>query len=721
MARGRLVLGAVLTAALAALAVAWLERRCTRPNPTATGRWFAVPPRPPPAEGWSLLDLRALNEQSAGDGGFIVARGGHLAHGETGASVRFWGVNGPPRELSGAALRRCARALAGRGVNLVRLHQGYFTASGEVDPQRVAHAIEVVEALKAEGIYTYLSIYYPLWLTPAQGTAWLQGYDGAKHPFAALEFNLDFQQRYRAWWSALLTTPSPATGRRLVDEPAVAGAEIQNEDSLLFPTLDAIPAPQRALLEARFGAWLAARYGSVTAALHSWGDPGDSGDAPAQGRAGVRPLWKVVAERTPRDRDTIRFLVALQTAFYAETYAHLRALGFRGLISASNWKTASPTLLDPLERLSNLPADVLDRHLYLDPARQGAEAAWSLRAGQTFEDRSALRLGTGEPGRPGALETPLSAARFEGKPSMISEVSWERPNRFRAEAPLYLAAYGALRGEDAIVHFWVEDCEGRSTTRGNAYPWPLMTPGQAGLFPAAALLFREGLVLRGDPVARVRLDPERLFALDGAARPPAGAAGGRPLHPWLHLAGPLEISFSNGPTSLEPGGWEGLIDDRARTVRSATGELRLDGGAGLLIIDAPRAQGALGALGSRPSGLETTDLRISSPLDPGQVIVVSLDGQPLSSSARMLVQTMSEERTTGFTAELLGSGRSRLLDPGGDPWLVRELEGTIRFKRADSASLRVTALDLDGRPAQEIGDARDFRLAPSTLYYLVHR
>ena len=36
----------------------------------------------------------------------------------------------------------------------------------------------------------------------------------------------------------LLTTPAPVTGHKLIDEPAVFGVEVQNEDSFFFWTSD---------------------------------------------------------------------------------------------------------------------------------------------------------------------------------------------------------------------------------------------------------------------------------------------------------------------------------------------------------------------------------------------------------------------------------------------------------------------------------------------------
>jgi hypothetical protein len=63
-----------------------------------------------------------------------------FVHSDTDEPVRFWGVNGPPRDLSGAPPKICARMLAKRGVNPVRVNGGLFNADGQVAPVKVAHA-----------------------------------------------------------------------------------------------------------------------------------------------------------------------------------------------------------------------------------------------------------------------------------------------------------------------------------------------------------------------------------------------------------------------------------------------------------------------------------------------------------------------------------------------------------------------------------------------------
>lgn len=232
---------------------------CLAAPPAHVDGWFPFEPGPDPLTDKSAIDLRFLNEKFAGENGGITIQDGRFAYAKTREPVRFWAVNGPPHELKGADLQRCARVLAKYGVNLVRVHGGYFNADGEVDLGKVRHAHEIVSAMKAEGIYTYFSIYFPLWLQPKPEASWLPGYNGQQHPFAALFFNPDFQTRYRTWWKVLLTTPDPTTGRTLADEPAVAGLEMQNEDSFFFWTFSEanIPDPELQLLEKQFGDWLA--------------------------------------------------------------------------------------------------------------------------------------------------------------------------------------------------------------------------------------------------------------------------------------------------------------------------------------------------------------------------------------------------------------------------------------------------------------------------------
>jgi hypothetical protein len=702
----------------------------------AEAGWFAFDPKSDPFDASAALDLRSLNEKEAGEGGQIAVKDGEFVHSKTGQPVRFWAVNSPPEEAKDrAALRQTARMLAKHGVNLVRVHGGYFDENGAVQPLKVQRAIAIVEEMKAEGIYTHFSIYFPLWLTPKAGTPWLPGYDGKKKPFAALFFNKDFQKVYQDWWKALLTTPGEKTGRRLADDPAVAGLEIINEDSLFFWTFtaDNVPDPELRIVETMFGGWLKKKYGSPDAALAKWGGAKLPRDNPAEGRLGFRGLWDMFNQKSPRDKDTAAFLLDVQRGFYQDTAKYLHGLGYKGLITASNWVTASPEVFGPIEKYSYTVGDFIDRHGYFGCNEKGDNAEWSMRDGHTYLDRSALKFEAEEPGKPRQFVHPVMDVHYDGKPSMISETTFCRPNRYRSEAPLFFAAYGALQHGDAIVHFALDGTTWAVKPNYFMQPWTLMSPAMMGQFPAAALIYRQRLVTPGDTLVDLNLKVQDLVDLKGTPLPqdasfdelrlkdvPQGAAvkPGNVIDPLVHFAGRTDVHFTaeGGPAKLKD--LAPYIDRKAQIIRSTTGELLLDYGKGVLTINTPAAQGVSGALkDAGPADLKTVAIASDMPL--GHIIAVSLDGKPLATSQKILLQVMSEEKATGFETEPAGGQTLRIKSIGHDPWQVRELRGTVRLKRPDAAQLKVTALDFNGYRAKAMGTAAEIKLDPATLYYLI--
>ena len=699
------------------------------------GGWFDFAPQADTFATNSAIDLRGLNEKFAGEHGRIIANDGKFVHSSSGQPVRFWAVNGPPHELQGDALKQCARLLAKYGVNLVRIHGAVFDKDGEADPAKVAHIQEVVAAMKAEGIYTHISIYFPLWFKPRADLPWLEGYNGNQNPFAALMFNPKFQEKHHAWFQALLTKPDPKTGKTLLDEPAVFGVEIQNEDSYFFWTFDEknIPDPQLRLIEKQFGDWLVKKYGSLDAAFAAWKNQKAKRDVPGEGLVGFRPLYNIFTEKSARDQDTATFLLEAQTRFYRGTYDFLRRVGFKGLIHASNWATASPEVFGPLEKLSYASCDFIDRHGYFECNHKGDNAAWSIRPGHTYSDRSALRFDAGEPGKPKQFVHPVMDPHYGDKPSMISETTFTRPNRYRSEAPLYFAAYGALQDSDCLVHFAFDGARWQVKPNFWMQQWTLATPSMLGQFPAAALIYRRGLVAPGSVVAEVNLNTNDLRQLKGTPLPqdasfdelrlkdvPQGTEvkPGQRLDPLLHYAGRAHVDLTGEPGAVKVTDLKSLVDHAAQTVTSTTGELKLDYGKGLLLIKAPRAQGASGNL-KAAGRLELAALSVSSDLDLAHIIAVSLDDQPLASSRRILLQVMSEERASGFETEAAGPNVKKITNIGRDPWQVKSLSGTVAFKRADAAQLKATALDSSGQPAGEAGTAKEIKLRPETVYYLI--
>jgi hypothetical protein len=266
-------------------------------------------------------------------------------------------------------------------------------------------------------------------------------------------------------------------------------------------------------------------------------------------------------------------------------------------------------------------------------------------------------------------------------------------------------------------------------------PWTLMSPAMTGQFPAAALIYRKGLVSAGEILVDLDLALPDLFDLKGTPLPqdanfddlrakdvPTGTAlkPGDVIDPLVHYAGRTNVNFvPKGPAKARMKDVSRLIDRKRQVVTGAGGQLRLDYGKGVLTIDAPSAQGASGSL-LGAGKVDLKDLAIAPRMDLGHIVAVSLDGRPLATSSRILLQVMSEEKSAGFRAEPAGPLK-KIASIGHDPWMVREFEGVVRFKRADAEDLKVAALDANGDAAERVGSASEIRLRPRTLYYLITR
>jgi hypothetical protein len=705
------------------------------PWPAPPEGFFTFDPGLDASDG-SVLDLRFLNHRAAGDGGPIVGRGSILAAAERADPTRFWGVNatGDVLAFSTESMLRMARGLAKRGVNLVRLQARLWRDEDftRLDERKLERVHQLAAALRVNGIYLALSIYFPLWLEP-DARSGLAGYEGDTQAFGLAFFEPKLEEIYRGWWTQLLTPPNPATGRSLAADPALALVELINEDSLLFHTFEPygdVPAAQMARLERAFGRFLEGKYGSVAAALLRFGGMPIRGDAAHDGRVGLLPPSEIVRWRTQRARDTAAFLNGLMRSFYERSAAHVRALGFRGSVICSNWVTADARVLGPLDKWANTACDVMDRHGYHSGPHVGAAASYDVRAGDRYGDASALRYeGNADDRDASALDLPFTSIEYDGKPMVVSEFNWVEPNRFRAEAPFLAAAYGSLQGVDAFA-FFALDTPGFSTTLGK---FSVADPLILGQFPAFALVYRKGYLREAPAVARARLGLSDLGLLRGApfVAPPAldqlrasepsnvPSAGDGTLDPRTFLVGKVTARFVPQETEIALDPLARFIDEERGTVTSSTGELVWDARSGLATMRAPRVQGLVGFT-ARAGVRRLGDVDVELLAEYGSLVVVSLDGEPLARSKKMLVQVVSEAQNSGWSAP--GDAVRPIVSIGHPPILVREIKGSVTFRRPDVASLRATALDHAGRPARTLASLElGLPLLPDVLYYLVDR
>lgn len=680
----------------------------------------------------SPIDLRSLNEKFAGEKGFITVKGDRFVHAKTGEPVKFWGVNAGPDivRLPKPFIDYLARHLAKLGINIVRIHGSPWRSNNvrQIDAGYLDNLFYFIAAMKRQGVYTSLSIYFPLWLRLSEQREGFEGYKD-QHPFALLFFNRKFQEIYKSWWRTLLTTPNPYTGVPLRNEPALAYVELVNEDSYLFWTFnyDAVPAPQMEILEREFGEWLERKYGSLEKALREWKGHSHQRDNFSQKRVGFVSLWEIFNQRDRRCQDTAEFLAKHQRNFFEMMTKFIKEeLGYKGLIVCSNWITADERTLGPLDKWSNLVGDFMDRHGYFSGAHKGERAGWAISVDDLYSDLTALTL----PQKEKSFSLPVMDICYNGKPSIISEINWTPPNRFRAEFPVLCAAYGALQGSDGFFFFALTGPFWQRTLSKFA----IQTPTVMGQFPATALIFRKGLLKTADEVIRVEAKLSDLFTLKGVpVRTPVNLDELRAkdipegkrikveqleaIDPLSFFVGRVTINITERGNASEIADLSRFIDRDKQIVKSSTGELVWDYGRGILSIDAPKVQGAVGFL-DRVGRIELTDVSMEIDAEYASVLLVSLDDLPLRNSHKILVQVATEEQNNGWRSEPSG-GLLKIVALGGAPLLMKNAIGQIAFRRPDAVRCKVIALDSNGYPLRTIGEATRFSLQPGILYYLV--
>jgi len=689
----------------------------------------------------SLFDLRPLNEAEAGSQGRIVAHGDDFVFQKTGKNVRFWGVciGSEMMEMDPADMDYLAQRLAKTGVNLVRFHNaGCLQQETE---KCVQQTHRLVAALKKQGIYSYMN----WWCTAVNGKAMSFYFD-----------EVMLKEHYLKWVRTLLEPVNPHTGLSLAKDPAVLAVELLDEDSILWHSFK----PHQTLwpeawdrLERRYYDWLAAKYGTLDKATNAWGpEQWPKGDNFEKQRAAMYPMYLLGSadwapgQRNPkRAADQLEFLTGVQRLWNADMKSWLqKELGYDGIVVAGNWQSGDSRLLDPLDQYANMAGDATAWNCYF-----AGPADCESRVGPKtiYEDLSLLK---------NPLQGMLMHKRVAGKPHLMTEGDWCLPNRFRAEEPFLEACYGALQGMNGWCLFSIQ----KDWMKKYLRRWPIQVPVAMGQFPAAALIYRREYVKQAPVVINDALAIKDLYALKGATFVPkfsgsvdfnARVADATPASTAATEPNPVKAALAKadglayyvgrvvrtigdtpGASSILPD-LDKYIDRRGQVVRSVTGEMSLDYGKGLCTVNAPCAQGVTGFLQAAGT-IALADVSIAMQNEYGTVLVVSLDGKPLKSSAKILVQVMTEEQQYGYKTEPIKHAFAKdqpeldclkVITTGDAPIGVRKFSGSVTLKRADAAKLKVAALDVNGHKTRDLpagsGDSLKIELLPDCLYYVIQK
>jgi hypothetical protein len=252
-----------------------------------------------------------------------------------------------------------------------------------------------------------------------------------------------------------------------------------------------------------FNQWLLKKYGS----RQSWMLPGRVTMAkkrflredPAKGTV-IRPPLGIWGERTitwkepyaslegpARFADHMEFLAEIERENFQEIQAYLRQLGVRCVINLSNLPCG------PAELRCTSDADVTEHNNYWNHPVGG------FRLPVTFHNQEMCAIDPRFPGSGFAMHSPAALSRgvVQDKPFVVTEWNCIPVTRFRVDAILQMACYGALQDWDGLLLFTYT---GLGTKRlfedRGIYSFfdSCADPAIWGFFGIAAAIFRLGLV-----------------------------------------------------------------------------------------------------------------------------------------------------------------------------------------------------------------------------------
>jgi len=693
-------------------------------SPTSQTTW-AFEPAQDTYDRRSLLDLRYLNEAIAGESGFVkLAADKESFLKGNGEPLRFWGVNVATKRLNDQQLQDQGRFLAKRGVNLVRLHESLVPKTPEsqftdLDMETRDRIWRTVAAMKQAGIYVTVSPYWahivkpqPNWPVPQSG----------KNLSGLLFFNPELQTAYKAWWRDLLEPVNPYTGIALKDDPAIAYWHLQNEDSLLFWTIQQLQGQDLNQLSQQYGQWLQQKYGSLAKAQGYWGQKATlPTDNLAGNQMALYPIYELTkpvnanSDKGKRLADQTQFLTETMAEFNQQMVKFLREeVGVKHLINANNWRTASTPLLNDAERYSYTPTEIIGVNRYYNGGgHQGEKAGWAIINGDRFANQSVLFH---------PLKFPLTLKQVAGHPLIVSESSWVPPLGYQSEGPLLISAYRSLLGIDGFDWFAMKEPQWRQPSSANGFlpslgKWVINTPELLGNFPAAALLYRQNYVQLGQPIVQEQrtltdlwnrqpalITEEAGFDPNRDRQPEIRSQTGKTqVNPLAFLVGPVQVRYGVSQGKNQVGNLAPHLQTQQNQVRSITGEMTWNYGQGLFTLDAPKAQAVTGFL--RNAGpIPLTDVAIASENTYGTAIVVSLDGKEIKNSQKLLVQVGTEARPTHWqqrpTTWQDNQGKSHqgfeVVNYGQAPWRI--VNHAMTFTINNPTLTTATVLDLNGLP-----------------------
>ena len=623
------------------------------------------------------------DEAPAGKHGFVKVNGESLCF-EDGTPARFWGVcmNGAACFPSHEYSEKVARRLAMAGVNCVRLHQldGEFhtpnifqfrkgtrlTSTRKFDETSMDRLDYFIYCMKKNGVYCYLDNMVFRHFKSGDGVVdadKMELYAG--RPYSIFDPTMiELQKEYS---TNLWTHVNPYTGLAYKDDPVFILTEIVNETHIwhkhYFPSKGRT-APKHVpyyenLLRSQLKQWAEENKADVDA---------DTVD-----------IWSL-------EEDVVNRFKLEKTWEYNKTmYEHLRGLGIKIPITGCNW-VPSETGSFNLYAQKNA-CDYMDGHHYYYDWAWGEDEKVGVNAQINGYEEV---LGN------------LPKMHIKDRPFFVSEWGSPFPNSYRAEAPIYYAAVGALQGWSGMTihtYAYAGDLErvdvigkqfSSATVGGVSYREGVFScwndPSIFGLFYHSALMLRRADITPADKKVGVRAPFSLKF--------PKKAYGDvLERHRVVSL---LEGQDETG-CDIVMNADEAMPREEKNIIMSDNGQMWRHLGRKFGAIDTPRTKIIYGKMARIAQSISNpfpetfvSGMKVVSQTDFGVIALSSLTDDPISKSDNLLLSAIGRSRNTDsqFDGE-------KLVDYGHAPIVAEAIRATITVE-TERTDLCIWGINAEG-------------------------
>ena len=626
----------------------------------------------------SMLDFSFLLDAPAGKYGFLKSKGENFVfENRPGIPVRFNGAN-LCNDIATRYTHEEAEMLADRiaavGFNAVRLHHfdsdlvDASRTDGAVDPDRLNNLHYLVYAMKKRGIYVTLDLY------TRRTAGFPEKFKNMFDVKSRMVFSKALRDNLMNFARTMLTPVNPYTGLSLKDDPALITIGLINEDPMMtvheqykYPNADPL------------------RHKAIKAAFESW--------CSAQG---------IRAPEKPDAGLYTRFLNEHHLAIYREMTDALRAMGVRQMTSDISC-TAKAINAIPRKQF-----DYVDNHYYFSHPRALGNA-WSFPSSYSDGSMTTELFGN---------MTKVIASRIKGKPLMITEFNFCAPNSFRHEGGLAMGSISAFQNLNGIFVFeyagyshntkwntlkrtgghlgWfgVSVDPVRLLTqrviallylRGDVNPAPedgmetlTVTPDDYSLPAVQSFSFYRQAEESDIPAKFHNLAFYTKIATDAAERVPAGSHS-------------LKSMLSGQPLKLSRKG-RGVYQPKQGKIVSSTGEITVDGAAGIIRVATPASEGFT----MTGKSMKGNRLSVAGNTGACSVFAGALDGRTLADTCRAVIFHLTDIQPTGRKTTVLG--KQNIVYNWGkmEPYLMRKSRAEISLRNSGKGKLRINALDVNG-------------------------